>query len=896
MADPKSTSTTSKTSKPGAPKLDKPAGTLRSATPPPAPPKPTRTPTKKADAPKLVKVEKPAPAAPRKAAPAQPEFHPMLDPDRFGKLLHERPAWIDELGAIALVVFGFVSLFALLNTTSTSLAAAWAENLRQFFGSIGAMLVCGMIITAGVLIALPRIGVHLPISWGKIITIEVAYFAFLGVLHLSARDPEPRALARTGQGGGYIGWAISEPLFKLFGSSFAMTIFAIIIVVCLSNVFGINRKHLRQVLTFANKQFETLAERMKRPPRPRQVSPFANAANQANAALALDTTAEAPTRTADPMVRPLRQTPAAPATPEMSRPASALATQPDLPSAQPAASTLATPSPTPAKIASKPRTASKPAPPIVPERPKRYFTVEDFKEVRQNFPRSGDLPSTTLLNDMELNKPTEQEINNNVRIIENTLLEFDIDVEVVDVKVGPTVTQYAVQPFREVTNDQGEVVMQRVRVNKIASLTNDLALALSAKRLRIQPYVPGHPYMGIEVPNRKPSTVALRPVMESETFARAFAKRDPDMPNQTREVPLTVPLGRDVSGAAFVVDLATMPHLLIAGTTGSGKSVGITAMIMSLVMNNTPERMQLVMLDPKMVELSRFNGLPHLLGPVETDMERIIGVLRWATREMDRRYKLLEGEATRNIESYNRALGKRRQSEHLPYIVIFIDEIGDLMLSRPDEMERTLTRLAQMARAVGMHLVVATQRPSVDIITGLIKANFPARISFAVASGVDSRVILDTTGAETLMGRGDMLYLAPDAAGPQRLQGCFVSDSEIDAVMNFWKDWQNRQRQESPADQAEVAPWERGLTRRESLNDTDPMLEDAIDLVVREGEASASLIQRRLGIGYPRAAQLLDMLAELGVVGSLKDGGRSREVLLKPGMDKYKKLLDKRRK
>ena len=330
-----------------------------------------------------------------------------------------------------------------------------------------------------------------------------------------------------------------------------------------------------------------------------------------------------------------------------------------------------------------------------------------------------------------------------------------------------------------------------MRVNKIASLSSDLALALSAKRLRIQPYVPGHPYMGIEVPNRAPSIVALRPVMESEAFARAYLKRDAES-GQRRQMPLAMPLGRDVSGAPVVVDLASMPHLLIAGTTGSGKSVCITAMIIALVMNNAPDRLKLVMLDPKMVELSRFNGLPHLLGPVETDMERIIGVLRWATREMDNRYKLLEAEAARNIETYNKALGKRREAEKLPYIVILVDEIGDLMLSRPDEMERTLTRLAQMARAVGIHLVVATQRPSVDIITGLIKANFPARISFAVASGVDSRVILDTTGAETLMGRGDMLYLAPDAAVPRRFQGCYVTDDELDAIAAYWKNWQAR--------------------------------------------------------------------------------------------------------
>jgi DNA segregation ATPase FtsK/SpoIIIE-like protein len=867
----------------------------------------------------------------RREIPSEPEFHPMLDPERLGKLLHDRPAWLEELFAIALIVFGFVSIFSLLNTSPTAaLSNLWSDAIRQLFGYVGALFIAGMIIAVGVLIVLPRIGIRVPLNPMRVILIEASYFAMLAILHISANDPEPRALAHSGLGGGYIGWALSEPLVKLFGAGMAETIYVLVIIFSLGRVVGLKRKHIRDVLTAISKGLESFAERMKRPPetarrnrqaRPAQVQPIQQPTQ--NGASSQAAYATAPTSVADstsaydssqslsraeraamayrsgdsrPSSRP--STPAPAPTPTVASgplPASAIPTPPIQPvngSANPAVNPA---SQTGSRPASKP--SVRPAPrPVVPERRRRYFTVEDFKEIRQGFPRVEGLPPLSVLNDIELNKPTEQEINNNVRIIENTLLEFDIDVEVVDVKVGPTVTQYAVQPFREVTNDQGEVVMQRVRVNKIASLTSDLALALSAKRLRIQPYVPGHPYMGIEVPNRQPSTVALRPVMESETFARTYVKRDPDSPSGTREVPLTVPLGRDVSGAAFVVDLATMPHLLIAGTTGSGKSVCITAMTLALVMNNTPDRMNLVMLDPKMVELTRFNGLPHLLGPVETDIERIIGVLRWATREMDRRYKLLEVEACRNIEAYNRALGKRRQSEHLPYIVILIDEIGDLMLSRPDEVERTLTRLAQMARAVGIHLVVATQRPSVDIITGLIKANFPARISFAVASGTDSRVILDATGAETLMGRGDMLYLAPDAAGPQRIQGCFVSDAELEAVLEHWRNWKAERPIGDPDLVSNVAPWERGLTRRESLNETDPLLEDAIDLVVREGEASASLIQRRLGIGYPRAAQLLDMLGELGVVGSLKDGGRSREVLLKPGMDKYKKLLEKRRK
>jgi S-DNA-T family DNA segregation ATPase FtsK/SpoIIIE len=560
-------------------------------------------------------------------------------------------------------------------------------------------------------------------------------------------------------------------------------------------------------------------------------------------------------------------------------------------SAEPEALEAPQPSPiAPIKAPSTPLPSAPIAAPR-PERQRRQFRVEALQELRVSYPRPN-LPPLTLLQDTDLEKPSEQEINTNARIIEETLLEFDIDVEVVDVRVGPTVTQYAVQPFREVTTESGEVVVQRVRVNKIMALERDLALALAAKRLRIQPYVPGHSYMGIEVPNRKPSLVALRPVMESEAFVKTFRQAEPD--GSIREAPLTVPLGRDVAGESVVADLAQMPHLLIAGTTGSGKSVCITAMIVALIMNNLPDRLKLILLDPKIVELSRFNGLPHLLGPVETDVEQIVEVLRWATREMDRRYRLLEAEGARNIEAYNRNLGAQRAAEHLPYIVIIADEIGDLMLSRPEEVERTITRLAQMARAVGIHLVIATQRPSTEIITGLIKANFPARISFAVASNVDSRVILDHVGAETLLGRGDMLYLAPDAALPRRVQGCFVSDEEVEAVVAYWRQWA-AERGQAAADSERRAPWDRGVSRREALGKRDPLLEEAIDLVVRRGEASTSILLRGLAIDYPRAARLMDLLGELGILGAPKDGGRAREVTIKPGSDPYKKLMQRLR-
>lgn len=516
---------------------------------------------------------------------------------------------------------------------------------------------------------------------------------------------------------------------------------------------------------------------------------------------------------------------------------------------------------------------------------RRYFTVDGFQDRRMVGERSAELPPFELLHYTRLRLPSEDEVNNNARIIEHTMMEFDIDADVIDVRVGPTVTQYAVSPIKEVINDAGERVVIRTRVGKIAALQNDLALALSARSVRIEAPVPGHSYVGIEVPNREPSVVDLRSVLESEASYKE------------RHKPLAVPLGRDVSGDPIVADLASMPHMLIAGTTGSGKSVCLTAMIASLVANNTPDRLRLIILDPKMVEMVHFNGLPHLLGPVETDGERIIGVLRWSTREMDRRYKLLEHENARHLEAYNKAVVKKgKPEEQLPYIVIVIDEIGDLMMTRPDETEKTVTRLAQKARAAGMHLVIATQRPSVDVITGLIKANFPARISFAVASGTDSRVILDTVGAESLVGKGDMLFLAPDAAGPKRIQGCYVSDEELYEIVMYWKAWHTEQQEVQEAEEETVPPWERGMTRLETLSELDPMLEEALSLVVLDGEASASLIQRRLGIGYPRAARLMDSLHELGIIGEPLAGGRSRRVLVKSIDEARRMVRNNRRK
>ena len=823
-----------------------------------------------------------------------------VKPEFWDSVLDSVPPWGDEVAAIMLIVFGVVSFLSLFNVSSdATIANAWSSTITRLFG-YGSLVISAGILGIGIVILLPKLGLVIRFPTWRILALEIAFLSLLAILHLGVGDTEFLALARAGRGGGYVGWALSWPIAGLFGSTFALMLYGALLIVALAVVIGVRRTHLRMLLQNISQSLKSFGQKLlDAPERPRKRPAASSFDTVLNPALA----APQP---------PPRRSPAG----------SIIRIRPD-PANLPPSLRYAASAPRPA--APSVDVADNSAIPIMGlnkgergishkevlvdfnaigtikgkkkgnqqlvERPdgriKRYFTVDSMKEPKRVGKRDANLPPLDLLRDVELHVPDEQEINTNVVLIENTLLEFDIDVDVVDVKVGPTVTQYAVQPFKETTTDEGESAMQRTRISRIASLAGDLALALSAKRLRLETPVPGHSYIGIEVPNKNPSTVALRSVYESRYYFEALQKK---------KSPLLIPLGRDVSGLPVAVDLATMPHLLIAGTTGSGKSVCIAAMATALALDNSPDQVKLVMLDPKMVELSRFNGLPHLLGPVETDQERIIGVLRWCTREMDRRYKILEESAARNITEYNSRLGRRQQSEYLPHMVIMVDEIGDLMLTRPEETEETVTRLAQKARAAGMHLVIATQRPSVDIITGLIKANFPARISFAVASGVDSRVILDTVGAETLLGKGDMLYQAPEAAAPKRLQGCYVSDDEVRSVVSWWKEWHEKQIAAGKMEAPRISPWERGLTRREFLSETDPMLEDAIDLVIKEGEASASLIQRRLGLGYPRAARIMDLLHELGIVGEQEAGGRSRKVLIKPGQDPFKDVLEKRTK
>jgi DNA segregation ATPase FtsK/SpoIIIE, S-DNA-T family len=692
----------------------------------------------------------------------------------------------DAVG-VGLFAFSLMTLLALVDDgklTGGILLQAWSNTLRQWLGWGSAFVVIAALL-GGLALLRKRAAGGGNLRWSRVVALEIAAFTFLAFFAILGGLSIERA--KSGQDGGYIGWALAEllglALNNLLGNAILRTPL-VVLGLLVSLFFGLN------LLPVLEKLLWKIAG--ETPP---------------------DNFKAIPGTIIHPIVEP-------------------------------------EPAPQPAPPAKK----QAPLPPEfrknfkVPEKPDEKPTAP--------LPRGERLPPFNLLLGEQSAKPDERHINQTAGLIEKTLSEFGIPAKVVGFRIGPTVTQFAVQPGfikKPGSTTEEEAQLMKVRVAQIAALQKDLTLALSAERLRIEAPVPGRAYVGIEVPNQRSTIVRMRSILESETFSKAGA-------------PLAIGLGRDVSGQPLVADLARMPHMLVAGQTGSGKSICIAAIAACLAMNNAPEDLRLVMIDAKMVELLRFNGLPHLLGKVETDVQRILGVLRWLVVEMEHRYRLLEGVHARDIAAYN-----RKTKNPIPRIVVIVDELADLMMSAPDQTEHNLVRLAQMARATGIHLVVATQRPSTDVVTGLIKANFPARLAFAVASGIDSRVILDTPGAETLLGRGDMLFLNPEVGNPIRAQGVLVTDQEIERIIAFW--------QKMAPVTTDTPPWETLLTEPEEGGD-DALMEKAIQVVRSTQRASASLLQRRLKIGYPRAARLLDQLEEMNVVGPSQGGGRERDVLI----------------
>ncbi|MBN1977459.1 MAG: DNA translocase FtsK [Anaerolineae bacterium] len=736
------------------------------------------------------------------------DWRAMLADPQFRQMLQ----WI-----LALLVFavGVITLLALLGVTRGKLVDPWIGLLRRLFGW-GVIPITAAILAAGLLWLAHYLDHPIAWRWRPFVGVEVVFFSLLGLTHTVASRDDPLGLVDRGLdgslfcngSGGMFGWAINVALERNIGLWLTMLFLIVILGLGLGLVFDVTFADIKQVwVVFRGR----LAERQERQPK---LKPKPSAQHE-------------PARP----LRPARSVPAAQApAPVQTKPAPQKVAPPPPP-----------PPPTVTITSPLPRVGGEVPPPIAPA----------------PLPHEYTMPDIDLLEEPEGPVMSDEELREKSRIIKDTLGQFGLEVDVTEVRVGPTVTQFGVSP------GQMKHSSRKVRVNQISTLADDLALALAAPRLRVEAPVPGRPIVGIEVPNSKVQLVGVREVMDTEEFRKLNS-------------PLAITLGRDVAGEPVVADLARMPHLLIAGTTGSGKSVCIKTIITCLIYNNTPEDLRLVMIDPKMVELIRFNGLPHLYGRVEVDLERVVKVLRWVAMEMDKRYKLFADATARNLDDYNRMM-KKEGRPRIPRIAVLVDELADLMMLAPDEVEKTICRIAQMARATGIHLVMATQRPSVDVVTGLIKANFPARISFATVSQTDSRVILDMPGAETLLGNGDMLYLAADAGYPVRVQGCFVSEDEVEEVVSFWHDQVGMLEEE--------APWERMMRPEErdsavdEYNVDEDLLKQAIAVVQEAGEASASLLQRRLRIGHPRAARLIQVMEEMGVVGPQEAAGRTRRVI-----------------
>ena len=481
-------------------------------------------------------------------------------------------------------------------------------------------------------------------------------------------------------------------------------------------------------------------------------------------------------------------------------------------------------------------------------------------QIHRTYDRPYHFPSLDILAKGKGSQNNGEEVAQNAMMLENVLSNFGITAKVVNATQGPTVTRYEIEPA------------PGVKVSRIVNLTDDIALNLAAQHIRMEAPIPGKSAIGIEVPNKTTEAVHLRDVLDCSDFKDARGG-------------IPVGLGKDIAGKPVITDLAKMPHLLVAGTTGSGKSVCVNTLISSILFSRKPEEVKLLLIDPKMVELSIYNGIPHLMAPVVTDMKKAAAVLRWAVREMEARYKAFAASGKRDIKSYNEAHPKAA----MPLIVLIIDELADLMMTAPDDIEESISRLAQMARAAGIHMVLATQRPSVNVITGSIKANVPSRISFAVGSQIDSRTILDMAGAEKLLGKGDMLFAPIGANKPIRVQGAFISDDEVEKLVEFVKAQREPEYDNTVTQEAEKE------AEKESAEDSDvyrdELLERAVNLVMESGQASVSMLQRRFRIGYTRAARLVDTMEDLKIVGPSM-GSKAREILMSPEQAKARYFSD----
>jgi DNA segregation ATPase FtsK/SpoIIIE, S-DNA-T family len=681
-----------------------------------------------------------------------------------------------------------------------------------------------------------------PVRWERVLGLVLLFAGVLGLIHLLTPVEDPWSVVTEGRGGGLLGWAVGYGLVYAIGRLGA---FVVIIALAFIAVVLILGQSTAEIVTMIVLWWDELRGQVQL----RRVERSASLLSEET-----DYRVNSRSRTKAGQV----------CLPEPEQPRASTRTRArvigDIPPVQEAPVVI-------------PEATTAPPMEVVPA----DALPADELPARTRKPARGTmvpwrLPKIdAILEDMSEQEISQAEIQQQVQTIEKTLDSFGVPARVVEVNQGPAITQFGVEPGFTVGRGGKQT---KVKVSRISALVDDLALALAASPIRIEAPVPGRSLVGIEVPNKEVAVVSLRGVMETQAFER-----------MAKKTPLPIALGENVSGEPIVANLVMMPHLLIAGATGSGKSVCINAIIAAFLSMNTPERLQMIMIDPKRVELTGYNGIPHLLAPVVVDLEKVVGTLQWVTREMEQRYRRFAKVGARNIEDFNRRVVAGDQ-DRMPYIVVLIDELADLMMIAPDDVERSICRIAQMARATGIHLIIATQRPSVDVVTGLIKANFPARVSFMVTSGTDSRVIIDTTGAERLLGAGDMLFISPDASQPMRLQGAWASERELDRLIAYWK-------REAAERRGEKVPGEEfvqsSLPTLQEMQEpkpeplpgqTDDMIGKAIELVRSEGRASTTLLQRRLRIGYARAARLIEALEEQGIVGKDQGGSRGREVLI----------------
>ncbi len=821
--------------------------------------------------------------------------------------------WLDMIGIAMLGIAAF-TLLGLVSTQRSGIISNWLDFINLLFGW-GAYLAPLVLGAVGVYLLIRRFGDKFPkLAPMRLAGAVLAYFTALATLHGIAMMTSGQAgetIAGSSQGGGQIGWLILNIFTSITGN-----IGAIIVLLVLWFMASL----LIAQVSFAQfvNEMQGVFTRQRSASRPsddiiepnygrRDADPHDDGELIINGLKPRKPAGKRPPDLPEPeedfpAPRQIAQRPATrPPTPRLDKP------KPE-PNKIPPPRIIGAPQPSDAAERSlvinglssdKTRAdAAKPAQ-VTPAEPAPsvYATHREWK-----LPKIDELLEPG--SDASLK---EADIRQRAAVIEDTLKAFGVPGRVVEVNRGPTITQFGVEPgFIDMKGGR----QIKVKVSRIASLADDLALALAAPRIRIEAPVPGRAIVGIEVPNGETSLVSLRDVMESEEFERL-----------ERKTRLRMGLGQDVSGHPVVADLTTMPHLLIAGTTGSGKSVCVNAIITAMLCYNSPDDLRFLMIDPKRVELTGYNGIPHLISPVVVDLEKTTSVLNWTAREMDSRYRMFAKHGVRNIVDFNTKVtasaGKTNDPElqrRLPYIILVIDELADLMMMAPDETEKVICRLAQMARATGIHLILATQRPSVDVVTGLIKANFPARIAFTVATTVDSRVILDGPGAEKLLGRGDMLVVTPEQSMPMRAQGCFLNEKEITRVVRHWRAQLGQNAGTDPVNTAMVAPslpmksidaepavlptpdlfstpntWDEARALEEAAKDVggggnkdDKLFNDAVATVRLQGKASISLLQRRLRIGYTRAARLIEEMEERGIVGPQVAGQQHREVLNSP--------------